>query len=159
MRAPWSLALALTMFLTAASVTAAAEPDGRTPESAIPLTTATPEWGQLVGNPGGAFVYYVVDYPGDSSDVIIDSQFTPGDVFTADGFGLTIYQGGGMLGKVVGLGGENPGENSLTVFSDRKGPLVVQVSNYRAREIFYRLTLSGTAFPPAPDFETADHAH
>lgn len=154
-----ALVLALMLGLGTDSTVLAAEPDGRSPDTALPLTGESAQWGSLVGTSGGAFYYFWIDYPGDSTDVMLSLEYTPAEARIADAIGLRVYQGSVLLGGVSGMDG-GPGHNKLTFLSDRKSPVLVQVSNYTPqREVFFKLTAAGPSLKSSDDAHKDEHEH
>ncbi len=126
----------------------AAQPDGQSPETALPLSGTVS--GNVTGSTGGTFVYYTFNYPGDESVGTLTLTFSPGDQATANGIGVTLWQAGS---KLVTLGGLSSafGTNSLTFSSKTAGPILAQVFNYNPGvSVAYQLTLAGVDQSAAP---------
>ena len=165
MRVLCAALLATLLVLGATTPTRAQAPDGTSPESAIQLTSAEPQSGHLVGDVVGEFAYYWIDYPGDGRDAVIAMGFAPADDPMSRSIGLHVWQGNVRLTNMTGVSGTR-GANRVTFFSNRRGPLLVQVFNYLpGREVFFQLTLTGLPVPsgvtpsvapaPAPTPEAA----
>ena len=97
--------------------------DGKTPETAIELTSAASQSGSLVGARGGAFSYYWVAYPGGSRDATLTFNFTPTDSSMDKAAGVHVYEGNNLLSSMTGSRSSSlKGTNEITFFSkkDRK---------------------------------------
>jgi hypothetical protein len=110
------------------------------PERAIELVG--PVGGTLRGNPAGSYHYYRLDYPGDGSAIRLELTAEPPDPGVGPTFGLIVY--GPTAGREylrVGYGaGDWPRIGEFR--SDERGTYVVQVGNYGAGSLGYRLTPS-----------------
>jgi hypothetical protein len=139
------LVLALGLVLPAF----AAQPDGRTPQTAFPLSGTAA--GSLIGTTGGTFTYYTFNYPGDGSQGSLALTFSPGDQATANGIGVTLWQAGSQFKSISGVSNV-PGANSTTFSSTTPGPILAQVYNYNPGvAVSYQLALAGVSqTAPAP---------
>jgi len=88
--------------------------------------------GVLAGNAGGAFAFYTVNYPGDSSVATIELQYAPADPVTNAGLGFNVYgSDGSLIGRghpVQDTGGY--GVLKLEYASSTEATWLVQVYNY-----------------------------
>jgi hypothetical protein len=87
--------------------------------------------GSLQGSGTGAFAYYTVPYPGDGSTRTVAVSFSPSDLDTSNGFFVTIYQNGAVIGSSQGTNnGGTPGVLSVPFGSTVNAPAVIQLANY-----------------------------
>lgn len=159
-----ALALAVVDLSLAESGAANAHPE---------LANDVPASGTLVGNRGGSFAYYAIDYPGDYRVVTIELYFAPADPVTHLAFGFNVY---GPNGYVIGQGTEQDQEAGRPVqlqYSDgNEATWLVQVYNYlHNHSVSYSLVALGlpehrppsgpaptptaspdAELPPEPDF-------
>lgn len=142
------MGLVLLLLVGVAPTTMAQTADARTADTAIELTSAAPQSGNLVGSTAGAYAYYWIDYPGGSVDATITYYFSPTDAPLERSFGINVWEGPRRLAFIAGSG-ETKGTHKVVFFSANKQRLLVQVTNYlQSREAFYQLTLTGIEPPP-----------
>lgn len=132
----------LLIFVLSANVLAA-NPDGSTAATAIPLPASLSASGTLTGLAQGAFAFYTLDYPGDGSVGSITLNVNPTDSNTTNAVGVNLYQAGAMLLSMNALGatsGVNLGKFSSTI----RAPVLIQVYNYLpGQEATYHFSVSG----------------
>jgi hypothetical protein len=156
---------AATIALSVATAALAANADGKTASTAIPLNNVVS--GNLVGSTAGAFAYYTFNYPGDGSTGTLTLSITPSDPVTEGFLGINVYQAGLQIAS-ENVVGTTPGVRSVTFATTTAGPVLVQVWNYGAGlSASYQLQLSGvnqnatpvvaqpTASPAPPAFGQA----
>lgn len=125
----------------------AAEPDGTTPQTALPLRETAS--GQLVGSPAGAFRYYTLTVPAAGVTAGLTLTFSPGDPATANAVGVELWQAGQRLATMNGVG-PAPGTNTLPFVPQTTDPILVQVYNYApGTPVAFTLTVQGLAQPSA----------
>ena len=99
-----------------------------------PQALHSEEWvsGELIGNRGGAFGYYSINYPGDGSVVTIEVRYQPADPGTKRGFGFNVYGPHGfVLGEAVGTNDRDGYGVLWFQYSDHNpATWLVQVYNY-----------------------------
>jgi len=83
--------------------------------------------GTIVGNPAGAYAYFVVNYPGQGADVRIQLTMGSYNASLSAGLGFWVYGGNGFVGR-----GEwqSDGYLELAYGADEPTALLVQVYNY-----------------------------
>lgn len=138
------LVVVLAIALAVAGVDASLAQNG-TADPHPQLANGVPANGVLVGNRGGSFAYYTIDYPGDYRVVTIELYFAPADPVTHLAFGFNVY---GPNGYVIGQGDEQDEEVEGPVrlqYSDgNKATWLVQVFNYlHSYSVSYSLVVNG----------------
>src|SRR5438552_5677070 len=125
--------------------------DGKTGDTAIPLTNDQSVNGSLVGTTSGAFMYYSFPYAGDGKDAILTMHYSPSDPTTANAFGVVLWQGNIIIGKINGNGmAGTRGATSLTFFTHKAGTLLAQVYNYHdGVDVNFDITVTGIPANPA----------
>jgi hypothetical protein len=115
----------------------------------LPLLNQTVS-GTLVGNSGGAFNKYILQYPGDGRPVTIQMTYSPSHPNSAYGIGFQVW---GPNAQLLGEGAPVEGQPtvlSLTLTSDTPGDYVVSVQNYYPGfQMSYTLQAEGLQQPPA----------
>ncbi len=153
------LSLGAVLALAVLGSAAAANVDGKSPSTALPLSSVATT--TLTGNNAGSFTYYTFNYPGDGSVATIGMNFAPNDPSTASGVGVTVWQNGQQVAATNGVG-STPGAVSTFFSSTTAGPVLVQVYNYVPGEpVQLQVNVSGlaTAAPtPQPAPSTAPPA-
>jgi len=138
------LLLAVALLLLGAQAVLA----GSDPATAERLYNNTPVSGALVGNRGGAFAYYKIEYPGDNRVVSVELSVSPGDPAAMKGIVLKLYNASGSeLGLAV------PIDKGLAVpYGDTtQGTWLVQVGNYlHGTVVNYTLVAKGLPAAAAP---------
>jgi hypothetical protein len=86
--------------------------------------------GTIVGTPGGASVYYTLDYPGDGSTKTLRLSFWPYGVDVANGVFLNLYLGNTTIATVHGIDTRTPGQINVSYSSHVPGPVVVRLTGY-----------------------------
>ena len=82
----------------------------------------------LVGNRGGAFDRYALDYAGDNQEATVTMTFSPDSPVISPGVGFTIYGPSGQ--EVQGQPTGDPGVREATFALEEAGTYTVQVYNY-----------------------------
>ncbi|MCL5961802.1 MAG: hypothetical protein M1358_21225 [Chloroflexi bacterium] len=122
-----------------------------TPDTAIVLTPQNPsQAGQLVGDTGGAVLYYRFDYPIAGQAVKIDLTAIPGMNTTGPAFGFKLYGPNGLVGEApVEENQATFTRYALTLNSTTLGSYLIQVFNFTAGiTVNFNLQTSGLAGPP-----------
>jgi hypothetical protein len=122
---------------------------GTTPEDAETLMGDAPMTGMLVGDRGGSFGYYRIEYPGNEDVVNIRVTFLPGDPATMTGVGFNVY---GDQGLLIGEGGRRaePGLVELMYSSETAETWLVQVYNYIPEHtVWFEIVAEGLPVAPA----------
>ena len=149
MRALTSSVLAMVLGLSLVA-SALAQADGRTGETAVPLTRDQVATGSLVGNSAGAFTYFTFPYAGDRTDAVLTIHFSPSNPSAANAFGVGLWQGNVRIGTIKGNEGDTQGTIKLTFYSDKEGAMTAQVFNYLSNvNIGFDITVAGDAIGPA----------
>lgn len=138
------LGAVLAIALAVAGIDASLAEEG-TADPHPELGNGVPVGGVLVGNRGGSFAYYTIDYPGDYRVVTIELDFAPADPVTHLAFGFNVY---GPNGYVIGQGAEQDEEVEGPVqlkYSDgNEATWLVQVFNYlHNHTVSYSLVVNG----------------
>jgi hypothetical protein len=143
------IALGALVALALVAGVSAANTDGKTAATAMPLTSIAS--GSITGSTTGAFSYYTFNYPGDGSVGTLTISITPSDPVTEIVVGANLYQNGTLLANMNAVGNP-PGVNSVTFSSTTAGPVLVQVYNYSSSTpVSFQLQLSGVnQATPAP---------
>ena len=142
------LALGMTSQAFAASVV------GTGPDNPAPLVSVAK--GSVLGNAGGAYSYYTINYPGNNVPATLTLNYAPTDPSIANAVGVTVWQNGNQLASVNGTNGTDAGTSTLAFSSDQAGPVLVQVYNYDpTQKLNYELDL---AEPPVGSGESAASA-
>ena len=103
------------------------------------LTRGGSVTGTLVGNRGGSYATYTVDYPTASSTQTLTLDFTPSDA--ASGVYVTVLQNGSTLIKAQGTQESHPGHLTVNYSSTTAGPVQIQIGNFNQnRTISYTLS-------------------
>jgi len=141
----WVLLLVLATLLGGATSSLAASP---TPAGAEPLYNDTPIAFSLVGNSGGSFAYFTINYPGNENVVSVELSVYPGDPAAMKGVSLKLYnKSGSELGVAV------PIASGLAVmYGDSvQGVWTVQVANYiNGVPLNFSIRAIGLPSQPAP---------
>jgi hypothetical protein len=125
------------------SAALAANADGKSPTSALPLTGIAS--GSLTGSTSGAYDYYTFNYPGDGSIATLAYSVAPNDPVTISVTGVNVYQNGTLLATNNAVGNP-PGSSSVDFSSTTSGPILVQVYNYGpSLPANFQLQLNGVA--------------
>jgi hypothetical protein len=139
----------------------AANADGKSPTSALPLTGIAT--GSLTGSTAGSYSYYTFDYPGNGSVATLSYSVSPNDPVTISSVGVNVYQGGTLLATNNAVGNP-PGSSAVDFSSTTPGPILVQVYDYgQGLPANFQLQLSGvtgasataTPAPAAPSAPAA----
>ena len=104
-----------------------------TPDRAVRLTPqAASARGTIVGNAGGAFAFFGLEYQGNNEPITLSLPFKPGPGLTGSGVGLNLYRGSDLVATSARAGGRTAedGIAYLTYSSDQAGYYGVQVYNY-----------------------------
>ncbi len=113
--------------------------DNRSPQRAIELVDAVE--GTLAGDTGGSYHYYAFGYKGDNSFVRLTLTVDPPDVIAARSTGFVVY--GPIAGREYAKAGFElrltPQIKSFQ--AEEQGSYIVQVANFLAIPINYRLEL------------------
>ena len=130
----WLVALtaALAMVSAVAGTALAAPADGKTADTAMPITVSTtpaPVAGDILGNSGGAFEYYSFPYSGNGALQTITIVTNTDNEDIANAVGVSLWLNGNEIGSFNSLGAQ-PGSSSLTFASDDSGQVLLQVYNY-----------------------------
>ena len=121
----------------------AANADGKSPTSALPLIGIAS--GSITGSTGGAYAFYTFPYAGDGSVATLSYTISPNDPVTESVVGINIYQGGNLVVSGTGLGNP-PGSNSIAFNSTTPGPALVEVYDYgNGAPANFQLSLSGVS--------------
>jgi hypothetical protein len=141
------LVVLLTLLLCLASVAAA------------PAGITWPE--RLVGDRGGAFAFYPIDYPGGGRVMTLELQFTPADPVAVTGAGFNLYGPNGyFIGKaklITTKGGV--GVARLAWAESKPASWQVQVYNYLpGTEVAYTLLVDGVQYAPAAESTEKDQS-
>jgi hypothetical protein len=124
----------------AATTTPLAATDNDSLERAADLTG--PAVGTVPGDPAGSFRFYRLEYPGDGSEVVLELDVSPSDVGSGLTTGLLVY--GPTAGREYLRVGYQAGAwpRAGAFRSDEPGTYLIQIGNYGARPVGYRLTPS-----------------
>jgi hypothetical protein len=149
--------LGLVVALGSIGPALAAESDGESPDSAIPLTTTQTD--DFTGDSGGAFRYFTLDYGTRGRVGKLTLTITPGDPGTANAVGVNLWKDGSLVATGSALGssalGPTPGANAIAFAAPTTGPILVQVFNYApGSDVSYQLDLSWSG-PPVATASTA----
>jgi hypothetical protein len=122
----------------APTATPIAAGDNDSLERAADLTG--PAVGTLRGDPAGSFRFYRFEYAGDGSEVGLELDLSPPDVGAGLTAGLIVY--GPTAGReYLRIGYQAGGWPRSGAFrSDEAGTYLIQLGNYGARPVGYRLT-------------------
>src|SRR5262245_47522310 len=98
------LGVALALVLAAASIgpVLAAESDGESPDSAVPLTTTQTD--DFTGDVGGAYRYFTIDYGSLGRVGKLTIDVTPSDPGTANAVGVNLWKDGSLVATGTALG-------------------------------------------------------
>ncbi len=143
----------------ASSETSAAETT--TTETAavgIPETTVV-----LVGQDGGAFDEYEIDYAGNEEDLTITVTYWPADPVTSAAFGFSLYGADGFEANGANTedsGTAGAGILEVTYADEDSNHFLIQVYNYAsASPVSYSISVTGASVTEtAPTTSTADPA-
>jgi len=103
------------------------------------LTRGGSVTGTLVGNRGGSYATYTVDYPTANSTQTLTLDFGPSDA--ASGVYVTVFQNGNTLIKAQGTQESHPGHLTVNYNSATAGPVQIQIGNFNQnRTISYTLS-------------------
>jgi hypothetical protein len=143
------LALGALVAMSLVAGVSAANADGKTAASALPLSGIAT--GSITGAVSGSFNYYTFNYPGDRSTGTLTISITPSDPVTEGVVGTNLYQNGTLLANMNAVG-STPGVNSVTFSSTTAAPVLVQVYNYSSgTPVSFQLQLAGVnQATPAP---------
>jgi hypothetical protein len=146
----------LAALLTAAQVVALASSAAAnsTIEQAAPITAANPSVGDnLIGDSGGAFRYYAIDYPGGGLPVAIVMRAQPGRGTAGVATGFKVYGPMGLFGEAIGDDRSTTDSTyTLTLAHGTPGTYHIQVFNFISGLPFsFGLTVSGLPGAPAPE--------
>jgi hypothetical protein len=141
----WVLLLVVATLLGGATSALAASP---TPAGAETLYNDTPIGFSLVGNRGGSFAYFTVNYPGDENVVSVELSVYPGDPAAMKGVSLKLYnKNGAQLGNAVPIS-----SGIAVLYGDSvQGVWTVQVANYMdGVTLNFSIRAIGLPSQPAP---------
>jgi hypothetical protein len=143
------IALGALVALSLIAGASAANADGKSAATAMPLTSIAT--GSITGSTTGAFSYYTFNYPGDGSVGTLTISISPSDPVTEVVVGANLYQNGSLLANMNSVGNP-PGMNSVTFSSTTAAPVLVQVYNYSSgTPVSFQLQLNGVnQATPAP---------
>jgi hypothetical protein len=143
------IALGALVALSLIAGVSAANADGKSPASAMPLSTIAS--GSLAGSTSGSFSYFTFNYPGDGSTGTLTLSITPSDPVTEGVVGTNLYHNGTLLATMNAVG-STPGVNAVTFSSTTPGSVLVQVYNYSSgTPVNFQLQLAGVnQATPAP---------
>jgi hypothetical protein len=131
MRANWLRAI-LALLLILALLPGTVLADNDSPEAAILLTPAVPSAsGALTGNPGGAFRYFRIEYPGAETPVTVRLTWDPGWGVTDAAFGFKVWGPNGQVGE--GQHSDDQGSSSaaqVTFSAAAPAGYLIQVYSY-----------------------------
>ncbi|NLG52289.1 MAG: hypothetical protein GX552_19430 [Chloroflexi bacterium] len=82
----------------------------------------------LVGSLGGAYAFYLIEYPGNDQDMMVTMTHSPADPATGQSLGFVIYGPGNRT--INGEASGTPGERTATISASDPGQYLVQVYNY-----------------------------
>ena len=144
----------LAALLAAAQLIALAGPAAAnsTIEQAARITAASPTAGDnLIGDSGGAFRYYAIDYPGGGLPVAIVMRAQPGRGTAGVATGFKVYGPSGFFGEAIGDNRSTADSTyTLTLAHGTAGTYYVQVFNFIAGlPLTFGLTVSGLPGAPA----------
>ncbi|HLZ09534.1 MAG TPA: hypothetical protein VKT80_13145 [Chloroflexota bacterium] len=142
--------------------------DNTAPGAAIPVTTTNASiGGTILGNGGGAFQYFTLNYPGGNAPMNISMNVTPAytGVGTAYGFNVWRPTVPGKAASRVATGSlvlqdANSWTYATTVTAVTAGPYQLQVFNYwPGVTITYGVTTTGLGGPAPQTSGNLDSAH
>lgn len=146
-----ALAIALLLGNLAMPLTARAAND--TMEGALLITGANPGVGDtLVGNSGGAFRWFRIDYLGGGRPVPISMRAQPGRGTGGVATGFKLYGPSGLIGDAVGDDRSTSDSGyAFTLAHVTPGPYYIQVYNFvQGLALNFQLNVSGLPAPSAP---------
>jgi hypothetical protein len=149
----------VAVLLAVAQVASLASPAAAnsTIEQAAPITAANPTVGDnLIGDSGGAFRYYAIEYPGAGLPVAIVMRAQPGRGTAGVATGFKVYGPMGLFGEAIGDDRSTTDSTyTLTLAHGTPGTYHVQVFNFiSGLPLSFGLTVSG--LPGAPAAAPAD---
>jgi hypothetical protein len=144
--------MSLVVAIVSTGPVAVAEQDGESPEGAIPLTTTQTD--DFIGDIGGAFRYFTLDYGALGRVGKLNIKISPGYPGTSNAVGLNLWKDGSLVATGSALGssalGASPGTNSIDFTAPTTGTILVQVYNYaHGSNVSFQLDLSWIDPPDA----------
>jgi hypothetical protein len=142
--------------------------DNTAPGAAIAVTTTNASiGGTIVGNEGGAFQYFTLNYPGGNAPLNITMNVTPAYNAVGQAYGFNVWRPTvpGKAASQVATGSlvaqdANSMAYAATVTAITAGPYQLQVFNYwPGVTITYGVTTTGLGGPAPQTSENLDAAH
>ena len=142
----WLRRLIAGLFLIVLLFPLSAEAANDSPDRATPLDVTTNSVSDtLVGNTGGAYRYYRVNYQGGNAPVLFSLSYQPAYGGGNQAFGFNLYgpSGQSFAGQVTGTSGST-GTAQYTLANGAAMSILVQVYNYTSGgSVNFTLTVSG----------------
>jgi hypothetical protein len=139
--------LGLLLALGVVTSAAADTQDGKTPSTAMPLSSIAGT--SIIGSTAGSFAYYTINYPGNGSSGLLTVGYSPLDNSLDAAVGVNVWQGATLL---TTANGDNSavGASSVSFSSATAGPVLIQLYNYNnGAPMYFQLSLTGVTQAPA----------